>query len=55
MLVSTKMAGIETTRRRNVFVDNGFMFIFDAFVHTGKNVSGDVEKETYVNLESTHI
>jgi hypothetical protein len=30
------MAGVETIRRRNVFVNNGYMFIFDAFSADGK-------------------
>jgi len=30
------MAGVETIRRRNGFVDNGFMFVFDAFSADGK-------------------
>lgn len=30
------MAGVETIRRRNVFVDNGFMFVFNTFSADGK-------------------
>jgi len=34
---------VEAIHRRNIFVDDGFMYVFDAYNADGKNVFGRVE------------